>query len=51
MCDIETMISFFFSITIIKRYFIECVIVLISEYSAQLQFTIFFICCVVSSHQ
>ncbi len=37
-----------FSITIIRRYFAECVIVMISEYRAQLQFMIFFIFCVVS---
>ncbi len=40
-----------FSITIIRWYFAECVIVLISEYRAQLQFMIFFIFCVLSSHQ
>ncbi len=40
-----------FPITIIRRYFAECVIVLISEYRAQLQFMIFFIFCVLSSHQ
>ncbi len=55
VCDIEKNdISIFwgiFSITIIRRYFAECVIVLISEYRAQLQFMIFFIFCVLSSHQ
>ncbi len=54
MCDIEKNdISIFLwicSITIIRRYF-ECVIVLISEYRAQLQFMLFFILCVLSSHQ
>ncbi len=40
-----------FPITIIRRYFAECVIVLISEYRGQLQFMIFFIFCVVSSNQ
>jgi len=40
-----------FSITIIRRYFAECVIVLISDYCGQLQFLIFFIFCVLSSHQ
>ncbi len=39
------------SITIIRRYFAEGVIVLISEYRAQLQFMIFFIFCVLRSHQ
>ncbi len=34
-----------FSIMIIRRYFAECVIVLISDYRAQLQFMIFFIFC------
>ncbi len=52
VCDIEKkMISLFLgilSITIIRQYF---VIVLISEYRAQLQFMIFFIFCVLSSHQ
>ncbi len=38
-------------ITIIIRYFAECVVVLISEYRAQLPFMIFFIFCVLSSHQ
>ncbi len=40
-----------FLIMIIRQYFVDCVIVLISEYRAQLQFIIFFIFCVVSSHQ
>ncbi len=40
-----------FSITIIRRYFAKCVIVLISDYHGHLQFLIFFIFCVVSSHQ
>ncbi len=47
-CDIEKNI---FSITIIRRYFAECVIVLIFDYRGQLQFMIFFIFCVLSSHQ
>ncbi len=55
VCDIEknyiSIYIFFFSITIIRRYFAECVIVLISEYRAQLQFLIFFIFCVLSSHE
>ncbi len=51
MCDIEQIISLFLSITVIRRYFAECVIVLISEYCAQLQFMIFFIFSVLSSHQ
>ncbi len=54
VCDIEKkMISLFwgiFLITIIRRYFAERVM-LISDYRGQLQFLIFFICCVVSSHQ
>ncbi len=56
MCDIEEKndISIFlgiFSVAIIRRYFAECVIVLISDYRGKLQFLIFFIFCVVSSHQ
>ncbi len=55
MCDIEKKknlnILGFFSITIIRLYFADCVIVLISDYRGQLQFLIFFIFCVVSSHQ
>ncbi len=45
VCDIEnkSLYLWIFSITIIRRYFAECVIVLISEYRAQLQFMIFFI--------
>ncbi len=42
---------FIYSIPIIRLYFAECVIVLISDYCGQLQFLIFFIFCVVSSHQ
>ncbi len=40
-----------FSITIIRQYFTECVIVLISDYRGQRQFSIFFIFCVLSSQQ
>ncbi len=40
-----------FAITIIGRYFAECVIVLISDYRGQLQFLIFVIFCLNSSHQ
>ncbi len=54
VCDIEKndiSIIFFFSITIIRRYFAECVIVLISDHRRQLEFLIFFIFCVLSSYQ
>ncbi len=53
VCDIEnkSVYLWIFSIMIIRRYFAECVIVLISEYRVQLQFMIFFIFCVLSSHQ
>ncbi len=42
---------YFVSIKIIGLYFAECVIVLISDYSGQMQCLIFFIFCVVRSHQ
>ncbi len=44
-------LNFFLSITITRQYLAECVIVLISDYRGQLQFLIFFIFCVVGSHQ
>ncbi len=56
MCDIEKKndISIFWDF-FRRRYFVsvfvECVIVLISDYCAQLQFMIFFIFCELSSHQ
>ncbi len=52
VCNIETNISIFlgiFSITIIRRYFAECVMLLISDYCGQLQCIIFFIFCDVCS--
>ncbi len=44
-------LNFFLSITITRQYLAECVIVLISDYRGQLPFLIFFIFCVVGSHQ
>ncbi len=55
MCDIEkkreiSILFWIFFNNEIRRYFAECVIVLISDYRGQLQFLIFFIFCVVRSH-
>ncbi len=48
---LEKKLSLFSSITITRQYLAECVIVLISDYRGQLPFLIFFIFCVVGSHQ
>ncbi len=51
ICKKKNLNIFWICLIIIRRYFAECVIVLISHYRGQPQFLIFFIFCVLSSYK